>query len=94
MYSSIKFMWYIIDAINAPSKIAQAHLVANSGNKLYSPKKEYAGDILKTRITSKPTQKPEQSIQLTNLPKKVDLSSIHVLTGLNNLLCTIIDVTP
>lgn len=87
-------MWYIIDAINAPSKIAQTNLVAISGNKLYSPKNEYAGDILKSITINNPTQKPEQSMQLTNLPKKVDLPSTHVLNGLNSLLCTIIDVTP
>ncbi len=88
------FIWYIIDAINAPSKIAQTNLVAISGNKLYSPKNEYAGDILNSITINKPTQNPEQSMQLISLPKKFDLLSTQVLRGLNNLLCTTIDVTP
>jgi hypothetical protein len=50
--------------------------------------------MLNITTVNKPTQNPEQSIQLINLPKKVDFSSTHVLKGLNNLLCTIIDVTP
>jgi hypothetical protein len=87
-------MWYIIDAINAPSKITLTHLVTISGNKPYPPKNEYAGDILNITTVDNPTQNPEQSIQLINLPKKADLPSTHVLKGLNNLLCTIIDVTP
>jgi hypothetical protein len=52
------------------------------------------GDILKIITVNNPTQKPEQSIQLVSLPKNADLFPTHSLKGLNNLLWTMIDVTP
>jgi hypothetical protein len=84
----------MIEAKKAESKITETTFIVIFGSKLWCANKEYEGEMLKVITVNNPTQKPKQSIQLINLPKKVDLFSTHVLKGLNSLLCTTIDVTP